>query len=1693
MQNQGNVISDPQFSKNASCTIDETIRERLLNVLEYIGEVEKIGSKIAFRVADHKRLAYFEHQLKDLPGIRYGDPVNNTFWLSIQRLQPIDPPLPESEILRTLSRVPADPSMDPVFNEEMLAGMVEDTDVEHIDALAADRIRLAWDKFFNGSYMQWRKSETPRRKTIQFYAKLFGLKRAMEIDSASDPIELVWGIGLASWRVEEKVIEYPILLQGVELAIDNQSRNILVSPRESEPIVELSPFSALRNDGTIGARKSVLEFLEGLDRPLSPFDESSFTDALNACISALDSTGFFWNKNRQDSPTAKPPTVSDRLMISNTWVLFVRPKTAHFLLQDLERLREVAKVADKLPAGPHALFKDPSTEQSFFTQIPFRGVSTPNPESVAGRKPEDLYFPKPYNHEQMQIVERLEQAPGVVAQGPPGTGKTHTIANIICHYLAKGQSILVTSKGEQALRVLKDKLPDGIRPLAVSLLSSDREALKEMKQSVNKILQRLQGIDQSALSREINAGHKQVDLLCATVARAEKEIADWARKQLTQVTYDGRTLMPDELARLLVQDREVHSWLPAPVVWSEGPFPVSEEEIQRMRTLRRKVGERLKNHDWSLPATDKFPTVDAFAELHSALTRRKDLAESAKSHDLPVPRRDFTADRLKLARKLRKFLFILARKVLGYKLEEANLWLGNLLSISEKGREAWEKDGVLGQISLLFKDVGELEKERRELLGHPVDFPANAMDDKDFVAAVDRQAKGESPFGTFIGFTKGTQKKWLNAVRLLDKQASEKQDWVWVQRHLRYMQASRAMISQWNAFMREFNGPVLEGASTENCKKMAGEAERGQKVLFYCQKGIPYIRQALPKVFNGPDGNAENIGSVNKVDRYISALDNHLDQGELGAAVDTVNRLKLLLEKHKNTLCSNLLELVGTQLGDTDTDEKRLLKEYERLFEELVTLNHLQPTFSEIKQLAGKIEKGGAKPWADVLLEEPAGAQMDLLLPNNWRAGVEWHRFMNYIESIDGQHRLQELAEELRKAEKRLAQTQERLVENITWLGMTGISEKYKRALQQYVIAIDLIAGGTGRVRTPRYRRDAREAMKTAVGAIPCWIMPHWRISETLPADIGRFDLVIIDEASQSDIWALPALLRGKKILVVGDKQQVSPTLIGKTEKALVNLSNQYLKGFDLGKQMGPEYSIYDLSQVAFAADNICLREHFRCTEPIITFSDRHWYNCLVPLRVPLPSERIDPPLVDVYVKDGNRDGRKKINVPEAHAIVNEIQALVEDPVFSNRSIGIISMLGQGAQTKYIAGLLFDTIGGEAISKHDIICGDPPSFQGNERDIIFLSLVDDSKHRRARTDRSSAQRFNVAASRARDRMYLFRSFRRDNLRNPKDMRARLIDHFRNPLVQDRQKVETLRELCESDFEERIFDALVAQGYRVIPQVSAGDFRIDLVVEGPENRRLAIECDGARYHGPDRYFDDLNRQRVLERAGWTFWRCWGSTFYREPDRILASLFDTLAEMGITPIGGDTEIQNMVTEFREVYGLAQKEENDQEVQEDTEISVGDGDVNADLKEPKSIGNDRRLCGIDHRDDLQSLKQHPHDLPNEHDKVDRQKDPSLPTSTDSSHPRGKLSQSPIPFEKPRIKFVEPEDSITYCFLDNEDEIKTVQIVKGSNQPSMGIININAPLARALLKSEEGGEVEVKLPTGVKKARIISVEKAQ
>ena len=196
---------------------------------------------------------------------------------------------------------------------------------------------------------------------------------------------------------------------------------------------------------------------------------------------------------------------------------------------------------------------------------------------------------------------------------------------------------------------------------------------------------------------------------------------------------------------------------------------------------------------------------------------------------------------------------------------------------------------------------------------------------------------------------------------------------------------------------------------------------------------------------------------------------------------------------------------------------------------------------------------------------------------------------------------------------------------------------------------------------------------------------------------------------------------------------------------------------------------------------------------------------------------------------------------------------------------------------------------------------------------MFLSMVVDPANCKAVSGNMFEQRFNVAASRARDRMYFVRSVELSDLSHADNLRRGLLGHFSKPLDGGIDEAKSLVEQCESGFEKQVYLELFTRGYRVVPQVKAGSFRIDMVVEGANDARLAIECDGDEFHGPDRWAADMSRQRVLERAGWTFWRCFASTWSLRREDVLSELLERLSAMGIEPLGALERIPSLV-EYR-----------------------------------------------------------------------------------------------------------------------------------------------------------------------------------
>ena len=198
--------------------------------------------------------------------------------------------------------------------------------------------------------------------------------------------------------------------------------------------------------------------------------------------------------------------------------------------------------------------------------------------------------------------------------------------------------------------------------------------------------------------------------------------------------------------------------------------------------------------------------------------------------------------------------------------------------------------------------------------------------------------------------------------------------------------------------------------------------------------------------------------------------------------------------------------------------------------------------------------------------------------------------------------------------------------------------------------------------------------------------------------------------------------------------------------------------------------------------------------------------------------------------------------------------------------------------------------------------------------IVFLSMVATPGHATSQTSKSDQQRINAAMSRAQDRLYLVRSVQLQDLK-PADIKAQILQHFMDPMPGGRPatggEVESLLDRCDSGFEREVLQMLTEANYRVRPQVPAGGFRIDLVVEGMEDRRLAIELDGDQYHQADAWARDMIRQAALERAGWVFWRVFGSQWRSDRDFWWRNLCETLDRLKIEPIGA-TAIDDRFTE-------------------------------------------------------------------------------------------------------------------------------------------------------------------------------------
>jgi len=425
-------------------------------------------------------------------------------------------------------------------------------------------------------------------------------------------------------------------------------------------------------------------------------------------------------------------------------------------------------------------------------------------------------------------------------------------------------------------------------------------------------------------------------------------------------------------------------------------------------------------------------------------------------------------------------------------------------------------------------------------------------------------------------------------------------------------------------------------------------------------------------------------------------------------------------------------------------------------------------------------------------------------------------------------------------------------------------------------------------------KNDLNFDFKEILSCLPCWIMSIHDVARVFPLIAGLFDVVIFDESSQCAIpSAIPILYRGKKAVIVGDDKQLS------------NVEMQYVDD-QFNQSLIREYridnlprsqsfdckanSLFDLC-ANFADSHIFLNEHFRCYPEIIRFCNEKFYNNRLLLAKSSLGNSLGKILNIEIVYGAYDDETLCVNKKEAEVLVRKLKELISMPKYQNLTFGVMSIFRE--QVEYIKDLIYNPgtefyIDPVTRQKFSLIVETADGFQGDERDIILYSFrfaPNSSPHILAHTRREEDyKRLNVAFSRARCQIFCFVSLPPQDF--PRGILRDYLEYVQNP-----KSLDIEYQPWDSEFEKEVQSEIEKHGLKVYPQFRTCGFRIDLVVTDNQGKVLAVECDGWEIHY-DEYGrlrgEDIERQQILERAGWKVVRITSRDFYRNRKKTIEQI-------------------------------------------------------------------------------------------------------------------------------------------------------------------------------------------------------------
>lgn len=1397
--------------------------------------------------------------IPQMPGaVTVGPSESNTAWLTVKAIQPpqsvsVPAELREYIDARSIRRTTDTPRLnqrfDELLNQERNISqqpLINRGEPEELRARITT-IQHRFVEWRSTTWEQWKADNVQRERASDLYRHLFELYSRPDRDPDTD--ELVFGHCLLTWHGRYDV-SYPLIVTPAHMVFEEGTGTMRVEAA-GPTRMSTAPVNGIDLLG--------FDLLERLQDSFNGDPADVWDEAERAALEQDIATRL--GPDTRISPELDLRT-TDSPELHQGWVLFLRTRvdTRDLFYRNLSRRLQDDDYL--LPVAFSSLFSDAGT---------LRMVT--GGTAVDDGSADRLLMPLPSNAEQKRIAKQLAISNGVTVQGPPGTGKSHTIVNLVSHLLAQGKRILVTAEKEQALVVLRDKIPEEIRDLVVASVGNTTADNDQLRLSVQRMQDSLSNLDEEFTAFRIGELERSVDKANHELGRIDDLLVN--RLALSNQRFDlvEGSWAASETARW-VKANTRFAIIPDAVAVDAKP-PLTVEEFNEFVTLCRTLDDTdVHACLCDVPDAEQYPSGAGLDKLYSEQRDIADRLDQLVNAGLDMSAVDAVDDAYidGVIQRAKKAKVLFASHESGWESKFDDYIHRNPRQCNRLSQE----------LAGLGSDLGRCIELSQSVRGHIVDAPEG--DPHVQLGLVERwRLRLERGKRTPPLFDRPLR-EFYDSVKIDGYQPHDAEHLGIIADFITLRHECGILTAKIDQTLTGLPVPQID-IRNHSLSEAEDTLQRIEDVLNWWRDIHPGlerdIRRFLPQ---SPDASASAVS----LDKAIAVLEAAKSRRRRQRVAVKLNTLKSALRSAARKDASPLYRELHDALARRDASA------WQRALDEAARLNALMPSVRRRQELYDRLHTV-APQWAMKILtshgdEVVTGPVAEF--PTIWEVG----RAGTWIRDIAARSNVDALLKQSRQITDSLHRNTLKLISLSARLHLKRSQDPDdRRALNTWLAAIRKYGKGTGK-NAARHLATARRELPKAMNAMPVWIMPLHRVLENFdPMTSHPFDVIIVDESSQCGLLSVGALALADKAIVVGDDKQTSPSRPFQREDIIIGLQERYLYDFPDKSLFTIEESLYAMANRTFESP-IMLREHFRCVPEIIGYCNRFYGGQIVPLRERTHPE-IGAPLQDRYLaaaRSQNISGGN-VNYAEADAIAAQIKACCDDPRYAGMTFGVVTMMS-GPQQRVINDKVIEAIGAAEYADRKIRVGNPPAFQGDERNVVFLSLVTDasSPHAYVASLTRDDQWYNVAVSRAQDQLWVFHSMNQASL-SDNDRRKGLIEYVQVGFQEEDH--DNPLECARTDFEKDIVRQLAAHGYasNVRMHYRVGRYEIDCVITLAPGMRLAVECDGDEEIDKDGFIHAVERQRVLERLGWHIIRLSAPTYYLDPDEALAPVWRALDEL------------------------------------------------------------------------------------------------------------------------------------------------------------------------------------------------------